>query len=343
MIYLFLGFLLSIFTFLEIISRDKKIFYVIFVLLIILLILFVGLRDGTTVGIDSPAYYGFYSEKNANVEYGYKFLNIFFSQNNMPYNIFLLTINSIALINLGRYIKLNSYYLIFPLFIYFSDFYLYFNFSGIRQAIAMSFVALSIFYIFENKRNISLLLIFMASLFHVSSLVFLLALFVPKEKMKFSKYFNFLIILVIGVYAAGYLIEVVPYLNNKFMYYSSLQEHSDNILSNYYVGLVKRSIVLLSVFLVYRNFFNNNKNFFLYNLYLVGFIIYLVSYLISPEFGVRLGSYFIILDCILVAKYIHSANSLTNRIVIFTIFSLIAMYKIYTYTLIPAYTYKFFI
>ena len=75
---------------------------------------------------------------------------------------------------------------------------------------------------------------------------------------------------------------------------------------------------------------------------MVGFVIYATSYLISPDFGVRLGSYFIILDCILVSKYIYVSRSLTNRLVLFAVFALIAMYKVYTYTLIPAYEYKFF-
>lgn len=246
-----------------------------------------------------------------------------------------------VLFNIGKYIRLNSVYLIFPLFIYYSDFYFYYNFSGIRQAVAMSFTALSIYYIFNNKKNIALFLIGIASLFHVSSLIFVLAFFIPKEKMETRKYLKFLTVIGVGVFLGSYVIESIPYLSQKFIYYSSLQEQSDNIVSNYYFGILKRLIVIISVVLVSKDFFNDNKNVFLYNLYLVGFIIYAVSYLISPEFGVRLGSYFIILDCILISRYIYISKSLTNRMVFFIIFVLIAFYKIYTYTLIPAYEYKF--
>lgn len=342
MIYLFLGFGFTVLSLLEIISNNRKVFKIIFFFLGAILILFSGLRDGANVGIDSPVYYRFYLEKNPPVEFGYKLINDFFSNMDFNYNVFLIFINMVIIYNISKFIRLNSYFLIFPLFIFFSDFYFYFNFSGIRQAIAMSFVALSVYYIFENKKIISFVLVLIASLFHVSALVFYLAFFVPKVKMVASKYFKFLLAITAGIFIGGYIVESIPYLNQKFLYYSSLQEQSDNIVSSYYIGIMKRSAVVLSVVLVYKNFFEDNKNFFLYNLYLIGLIIYIASYLVSPEFGVRLGSYFIVLDCILISRYIYVSRSLTNRLVLFAIFTLIALYKVYTYTQISAYDYKFF-
>ena len=159
--------------------------------------------------------------------------------------------------------------------------------------------------------------------------------------MELTKYLKFLVIIISSIFISGYIIEAVPYLSSKFLYYSTLQVQSDNIVIEYYVGLVKRLIAAFAVLLVYKNFFAENKNFYLYNLYLIGVIIYAASYLISPDFGVRLGSYFIVLDCVLVARYIYVAKSLTNKLVLFAVFALIGLYKIYTYTLIPAYDYKF--
>ncbi len=342
MSYLFLGFILSILSFFEIIAKDKRVFKIIWFFLIVFMVLFVGFRDGTIVGTDSPAYFRYYIEKLPPVELGYKYINYLFSDIGLSYTLFLLFINLISLFNVGRFIKLNSFYLIFPLFIYFSDFYFYYNFSGIRQALALSFVALSVYYIFKDKKLISLLLILIASLFHVTALIFILAFFVPKVRMELSKYIKFLLIVIIGVLVGSYIIENVPYLNYRFVYYSSMQEQSDNIVGNYLIGILKRSIVLFAVLLVFKDFFKENKNFYLYNLYVVGFIIYVSSYLISPEFGVRLGSYFVILDCILISSYIYYSKSFTNRMVYFILFTLIAFYKIYTYTLISAYDYKFF-
>lgn len=343
MIYLLFGFIFSIFSFLEIISKNRVFFKIIFFTFLLLMLLLVGLRDGGIVGVDSPAYYEFYLDQLPSVEVGYKYLNYFFSSLGLNYNIFLLFINFIILFNISKFIRLNSYYLILPLFVYFSDFFFYYSFSGIRQSIAISLTSLSVFYILNGSRKIALILILLASLFHVTALIFIIALFVPNDKTKIYKYFIFFIVLAFCAVLGSYAVEAVPYLNSKFMYYSSTQEQSDNILTSYIIGMLKRSIVLISVFLVFRNFFSNNHNFYLYNLYMVGFVIYVTSYLISPDFGVRLGSYFIILDCILVSKIIYSSNYFWNKLAIFLIFTLVALYKVYTYTLIPEYTYKFFI
>lgn len=341
MLYFTLGIILSFFSFLEIISKNRNFFKVVFFALLLLMLLMVGLRDGKVVGMDSPAYYEFYLEKLPSVELGYKYLNYLFSSLQINYNIFLLFINFFILYNISKFIRLNSYYLIFPLFIYFSDFFFYYSFSGIRQSIAMSLTALSIYYIFENKRKLALFLILFGSLFHVTALIFIVAFFVPSVKLDISKYLKFFFVLSLGFILGSYIIESVPYLNNKFLYYSSTQEQLDNTFGNYINGILKRLIVLLSVIVVFKNFFSDNKNFFLYNLYLVGFIIYVSSYLISPDFGVRLGSYFIIVDCLLISRYISSSNQLVNKIALFLVFVLVAMYKIYTYTQLNVYDYKF--
>lgn len=340
MIYLYLGIAFSIMSFLEIFSKDRHLKFFLFYYFVLFLILFAGLRDGTSVGTDSPAYYQFYLTKNPTVEVGYKIINDFFSSMSIDYNIFLLCLNFVLLFNISKFIKLNSSYLLFPLFIYYSDFYFYFNFSGIRQATALSFTALSIFYIFNDKKLKASLLILIASLFHVTALVFFIAFFLPKEKIDIRKYFKFLFFVGLAFLIGEYIINSVPYLSGKFLYYTTLQEQADDIVNSYFVGAVRRLFVLIGVILIYRNFFNDNKNIYLYNIYLVGFLIYLLSYLISPEFGVRLGSYFTIVDCILIARYIQFSKSFTNKVVIFIFFTLIAIYKIYTYTQIPTFEYK---
>ena len=340
MLYLSLGFLLLISSFIEIFIKDRGISKTIFIVLAIFLVLFVGLRDGSVVGTDSPAYYLFYKDIYPDVEVGYKYINAFFASQGFKYNVFLIFINALALNNLRKFIQNNSYYIILPLFIYYSDFFFYYNFSGIRQAIAMSFTALSISYIFQGKKLLPIILILIASTFHVTSLVTLTIFFLPKDKLSVSKYVRLIALISLGILAAGYVIQAVPYLNYKFLYYSSLQEQADDILNNYYVGIVKRLFVLIAVLLIRKKFFSNPKNFFLYNIYLIGFIVYAASYLISPDFGVRFGSYFIILDCILISTYIYEASRIENKLILFLFFSGIAMYKIYTYTLIPSFDYQ---
>lgn len=342
MVYLSLGFLLLIFSFIEIFTKYRRFTKIAFFTSVTGMIFLVSFRDGMSVGIDSPAYYSFYIEKNPPVELAYKYINDFFSSMGINYNIYLLIINTLILCNISKYIKHNSYLLILPLFIYYSDFYFYYNFSGIRQAIAMSFTVLSIYYIFSGEKVKPLIFIGIAALFHISALIFCLAFILPKTKISISKYIKFLAALIIGIYAFSYIIQNNEYLNYKFLFYSSLQEQDDNILSNYYFGVFKRILVFLSILLIRKSFFRYTRNIFLFNLYLTGFFIYLVTYLVSPDFGVRFGSYFIIVDGLLIAECIRLSNSLFNKLFLFLFFALVAIYKIYTYTLISAYDYTFF-
>ena len=90
MLYFALGIVLSFFSFLEIISKNRNFFKIVFFVLLFLMLLLVGLRDGRVVGMDSPAYYEFYLDQLPSVEIGYKYLNYFFSSLGLNYNIFLI-------------------------------------------------------------------------------------------------------------------------------------------------------------------------------------------------------------------------------------------------------------
>lgn len=340
--YFFLAILFWIFTILEQMKYNRGVSKIFLGIFSIIMILFVGLRDGSIVGTDSPAYYTNYLYKYWDVEYGYKYLNMIFSENGIHYNIFLLFINGISIYNISKFIKYNSPYFLLSLFVYFSDFFLYYNFSGIRQAIALSFTALSINYIVQDKKVKAFFLIVLGGFFHITALIFLLSLVVPKKIMAFKSYIKFIAILLIGSVVVNFVIENVEYIAAKFKFYSELQEQSDNIQTVYIIGLLKRSIVFWGIFLVRKTFFERN-NAFLFNIYLIGFIIYIATYLISPDFGVRFSTYFTIVDCILVASILKASSTSAKRIGLFLLFLSMIIYKVYTYTIVEAYEYKLFI
>ena len=70
MYYLSLGTLFLISSFSEIFLKDRKFSTIFFYLLLICMLLLVGLRNGTTVGTDSPAYYLFYKDIYPDFEVG---------------------------------------------------------------------------------------------------------------------------------------------------------------------------------------------------------------------------------------------------------------------------------
>lgn len=331
-----------LFAYMEIIKYNKWFSTLFLIFFSIVMILFVGLRDGCSVGTDSPAYCYNYLVGYWNVEFGYMFLNTLFSQVlNVNYTIFLLFINSLSLILIARFIKLNSYVYLFPLLIYFSDFFLYYNFSGVRQAIALSFTCISLYHAMHLNYKKFFFFVICASLFHITAIVFAFAIFIPKNKLKLKDYVKFIGLSILVFLGIGYLIENVEYLNKKFIFYSEIQEVEDNIYAAYIVGILKRSIVILLALIFRKAFFNNDRFVYFFNLYLLGFIIFVSTYLISADFGVRFGSYYLILDTLLVGNMLYLSKKLHQKIVIIFIYSIVIIYKIYTYTILEPYQYKF--
>lgn len=339
--YIFASFLIVL-SFIELYVDNNKFKNAVLVIMSICMILLVGLRDGSIVGIDSPAYYRFYETELSSVEVGYSLLNNFFSSIHAPYNLFLIFINSISLYFIYKFIKQNSNFFIFSLFIYYSDLFFYLNFSAVRQSIAISIVISSYYFIYKGYKAKPIALILIASLFHVTALMGLLAFFIPKTKLTIKQFFKLAIPIIIGFSILSYIVPNVDYLNSKFNYYTSIQDSKDNMLSNYIIGIIKRSIPIIILPIVGKNFLKSNLNVFLFNIYLIGYIIYIATYLISPDFGVRFGSYFTVVECILLANYLFQAKIKSNRIILFLLFISLAIYKISSYAVIKEYEYVFF-
>lgn len=343
MVYFFVGFLISFTSLIEIFSKNKNFRNIFFIISLIALLIIVSFRDGSSVGIDSPTYFNAYKFQLSGFEIGYSFLNNLFSKAAINYNIFIFFINCLAIFNIAKFIRRNSHYYILPIFIYFSDFFLYYNMSGVRQAIALSFTALSISYIFNKKKKLALFYIVLASLFHVSSLIFLLVLFIPTKKLSAKNYIKLIIGFGVLILGFDFIITYFPQIQQKFIFYSEIQQQSEgyeNIQFNFIVGIVKRILVLIPVLITVRTLLANDKLAFIFNIYLVGFIIYILTFLTSPDIGVRLSSYFTIVDTVLICNYIGNFKKFSNKVIILLIFIIIGFYKIYTYTLIPEYAYQ---
>ena len=342
MAYFFIGLLMFLFTSLEQLKYNKVFSRIFLGIFTFILILFAGLRDGSSVGTDSPAYFFNYKfPYDYNVEFGYKYLSILFSKVfEANYNVFLIFLNALSIYLISNSLKRNSYFLVFPLLIYFSDFYLYYNFSGIRQAMALSFSCCAIYYAYNRNYKYFFLLILCASLFHISALVFSLAIIIPNAKMTIKNYVYLIFITVIGFFLVSYIIENNEYLSVKFKYYSEIQENSDNIVTQYIIGLLKRAIVL-SLALIYRKqLFLNNRFIYLFNLYLLGVVIYASTYLISPDFGVRFSTYYTVVDMLLVGNMLYLCKNTSSKVIIFAIISLMVLYKINSYAILDTYIYK---
>ena len=338
MIYIILLILFALISIVGMIEHQRKIFYIIS----LILILIAGFRD--RVGTDWNSYYNFYIYGATNIELGYATLNDFFSSQGFSFNFFLLVINALSVFLISRGALRLSAIPAISLMIYFSDLYLYFNFSGMRQALALSFSIYSLTFSFGKKRNIYLFLsvIFCAVSFHISSIVFVLAYFVPQRKFNKKE----IIFLLIGFtffsslvfFASSFLTGLFA---SKAEYYLEIEEQSSDIKTLFIVGFLRRLIPLIVLFVFSRKYiFKDSTSIYLFNLYLIGLGIYLTTFLISPDIGVRLSVYFTVLEMFLLANLVFFAERIQIKVILLIIIFSLCSYKISTYFKYPAYEYK---
>ncbi|QYS91379.1 EpsG family protein [Flavobacterium covae] len=343
MIYFFTGSFISFFAILEQVEYKRWFSNLFSYFFTLVLILFVSLRDGSIVGTDSAQYFENYRIKFWETELGYYYLNSIFSNNDIHYNVFLFIINSICLANLYKFIRFNSSYFLLPLLIFFSDFFLYYNFSGIRQGIALSFTCLAVNYFIKGNKAKTFLSIVLGAMFHITSLVFLIIFVIPSYKMKLKNYLRFFFAVFSASFIANFMIDNIEYLSLKFQYYSEIQQNPENIQTLYIVGILKRVLPFLGLYLVRKEFFENQRNVVLFNLYFVGFIVYLSTYLVSPDFGVRFSTYFTIMDTVIIGNVIWLERNYFKKYFLLFLYLTMAFYKIYTYSILDVYDYIYFV
>ncbi|MCT3834383.1 EpsG family protein [Elizabethkingia anophelis] len=340
MIYLILLFIFIFFSIKECIYNRRNWLLTLFICII--LVLFASLRN--QVGTDWVAYYNYYKYGVNNVEVGYATLNNFFSSLELPYNFFLLIINLISIILLYKSSKELSAIPALSLLIYYSDLYLYFNFSGMRQAIALSITCFALIFCFGKKRNLFkfLGLILCAMSFHLSSAIFIITFFIPRKKFDKKHYIIFLISLFFFsslIYLASSLLTGVFAARAEF--YLEKQEQAGNILSLFFIGIVRRLIpIVIIIFYGRKSFFKDDLSAYLFNLYIIGVGIFATSYLISPDIGVRLSAYFTILEIFIWANLIAFIKKINVKIVVLIIIYIVCTYKICTYIKYPSYEYN---
>lgn len=340
MIYPILGLFIFILVLFEIFLKNKKLNKLNYYLVLILLIFFAGLRDN--VGTDWEAYYSFYKNKVYDVEYGYAFLNNLFSDLKVNYNIFLIILNLLSVILIFKYIKKNSKYVFIGILYFFSNLYLYYNFSGFRQAIAIALTSYSISFLLSNKKSLFVIFVILASTFHLTAIVFLLILIIPRERIKL-KYFILVIssfFLLTSIFL-NELIEIVStYTIKNADAYINIYNKSENIISLFVVGLLVRVSTLLAIYFFGRNFLESKNGYFYTNIYIFGFLIFCFFYLLSPDIGTRLSSYFTIMDLILVGNLLFYNKKNSVRLIILLLFSFISFYKLFGYSVNEFFIYK---
>lgn len=187
-----------------------------------------------------------------------------------------------------------------------------------RQLIAAAIGLVAITYLYEKKITIYFILVFVAFLFHTTSLLLLTFLFINKY---FNKYFIIFVLIIASI--IGF--SEIPYV--IFSFFGSVSElasyKSDIYLSNAkenaatisVIGFIKR-LTIFFIFLSYRDkiIVKAPKFNFVFNGYILSLIFYLIFAQTMPVMISRGSIYFNILEPV-VLSYIFYLT--TNRKITF--------------------------
>jgi len=344
MIYLITGVFLSFLSFIDIfyrnISNSK------FNLWIALSILLFISSFRFEVGQDWINYLEFFEITSTadTLEYGYKLINNLFSNSGSSYNFFLFFISFFTLFFINNTL-ITLKYKVISVLIYFSDLFLYYNLSGMRQGIAIAITLFSLKYIIEKNLVKFLFIVFLASLFHISSIIFVLAYFAYSIKITRTKLLYLIFIGIVFFVNIQFFIDfLLSTINSKkLIFYLSLAEIQENNTVNFIIGLAKRSVVLIIFVLIPREMKNQYNLSSFVNIYILGFLIYAVFYTINEDIAVRLSSYFLIFDIIIFSIFFQLNIASCKKFILFCIIISMSMYELYGYSESIVYQYKTFL
>lgn len=181
--------------------------------------------------------------------------------------------------------------------------YLSFVLSGLRQSIAMSFAMIAYLYIKKKKPIRFILAVIVASLFHLSAIMFLIAYPLARLKLGFWHVVAFGVMLLLFT---GFQSAVRNFLT-QVLGDSQYGSYADNETALNFSGFIIQICMFVFNLLYYKNVTEKDKDaIVLYNLAFIGLSLQLFSSMIAEFF--RLSYYFSFANILLVPLAISSES-----------------------------------
>ena len=323
MIYYIILLILIFLSFIPKISGKEKGIRLIYIFVVAGLIIFTGLRDD--VGFDNESYRQTYRDlilyNDAwNIEPFVQGLIYFSNFIFIGYNGFLFLIALLSITIKSRtYFKYTPYPFL-ALLLYYSRTFMGGDFGQIRQGLAMAFVFIAFKFIIENNLKKFLIVMFFASITHVSSVIFIPFYFFSKVRIK-TKYLLLLLVISIPLSLlnfkeifSGYLSVLPTFVATKVDIYAQV-EASESIGLTFSV-FFRLFIILLLISFKKDYFYKNKTTLTLFNIYYFGVIFYLV-FNSFPQLGNRGSLYFQQFEILLIPILIYSFKNKIVRMLLF--------------------------
>lgn len=351
MIYFIILFILLTFSITDLLKKDQSALllldkYIYFIAIMILL-LFAGLRFDT--GWDYKGYNYYYELiptvddffNNIEVfqsiyfEPGFKLLMMLAKSCGLDFYGFQFLVSLICIILINKSIRKEKSKLLF-VFVYFSTCYLFLNMSVIRQGIAVSFLYMAVYSLFNHNKKKAVIYLLIGCLFHFSLIVMLPILIVSdRERMS-----NKIIYILVGIALIVYITQI-HWLKLSFGTVSPLFPHEIAYKINMYldserfgksrdigIGIIEKILTFIAILYVY------GKTKERYDLILLRFFIfYIVIYFAFYEITVlydRLRFYFVAINVFVYLAIFNYFRSFNKVFVFFVIcaYSLFSFFNI---------------
>ena len=186
--------------------------------------------------------------------------------------------------------------------------YFEFSLSGLRQTLALSLTMLSYFGIKKKDWKMFVLLVLLASLFHKSALIFLIAY--PVAHLKLGKGHLFIAIIIIAFFLVGK--SYIRDLLQKYLIDTQYESYIESTVNLSFSGFIIQGSIFLFSFYYYSRVIKKYKNAnILYNLSFIGLMFQLFSSMIAEIF--RISMYFSIFNILLIPLAISVEEDLKTR------------------------------
>ncbi len=184
----------------------------------------------------------------------------------------------------------------------------YFAFTGLRQTLALAAIAQSTYHLLNRETKKALIMVLIASVFHSTSLVFLVSFPLTRIKLN-KKILAIYLIAGLSIYSLGTRFSAILNsitITDRFAYYAD----SDSTLS--FTGFFIKLLLLISSYYFLGKARNEYKNTLLIHLAIIGLITQSLSAYIAEMF--RISLYFSISYVILFANSLVQYRKRTGRI-----------------------------
>lgn len=223
-----------------------------------LILTFVSAIRSYTVGVDTSQYYSAFKVitgieweqfKLTRYEIGFFYLNKIISLfSNNPQSLLIIT-SIIIIPSVGYIIYKYSNNVVFSTLLYVLLNIFFFHMTGMRQSIAISILLFSIPLLEKKKYLKFCFMVVLASLFHSSSIIFLLAIIL--DKIKYNNK-NIIYIILITAFCFIFLKPIFIYITGFLGKYAGYATSEDFGVSNYF-GALFQFLLTLATF-IFCNF-----------------------------------------------------------------------------------------